>query len=255
MKNLASPITCPLCGKLSQAYTITEANIRFLDRRFREDKLDEAVTLCQVAWESFPGIRQTSETKTIVNGLIKGIEEQVNSALKPLDIITQMIFPLTKKLDDLASKLPENLKTEFDEISSQLNKQICLINDASTKSTEPVQRELRELALNINALMNKPNLIGAVKEKTLELGWQEVFTKDKVDRRGAPGQPDLVVEPFVELKGHYGSKIVVERKGGRQRFSGMHFQQLLTHTRSEGARFGVLLYDNDLNLLVEPKAD
>jgi hypothetical protein len=185
---------------------------------------------------------------------MKGIEDQVNNALKPLDLITKIIFPLSKKLDDLTSKLPENLKTEFDEINSQLARQLLLINDATTKSSEPVQRDLRELSLNINALINKPNLIGVVKEKTVELFWQEVFTKDKVDRRGAPGQPDLVIEPFVEFGGGcFGPKIIIERKGGKQRYCGTHLQQLFAHSRAEGARFGLLLYDNSSNLLEKQK--
>jgi hypothetical protein len=185
---------------------------------------------------------------------MKGVEDQLGIALKPLQMVTQIILPISKKLDDVASKLPENLKTEFDEINSQLAKQLHLISDATTKSTEPVQRDLRELSLSINAMMNKPNLIGVVKEKTLELGWQEVFTKDKVNRRGASGQPDLIVEPFVEIDGgRYGNKIVIERKAGRQRYCGSHLQQLLTHTRAEGARFGMLLYDDVSNLLENQK--
>jgi uncharacterized coiled-coil DUF342 family protein len=243
-------VFCPLCGSQPNGFNVSNSNLRFLLQRLDEKNLDDAITLSAVAWNNFPGLKLTADSKVVVNGLLKGIENQVNKAVAPLDRIIMMIQPLSQKLEGLAAKLPEDLRKEFNEINGQLTAQVKTIQDIAKGVAEPVQRDVKELSLSINAMINKPTSLGTVKEETLKLSWQEVFMKDKTCRKGGPGQPDLVVVPFLELSGaRFGQKIIVERKAGKQKYCGTHLQEAIEHTRAEGSHYGILVYDTCANLL------
>ena len=241
---------CPVCGNQANRFNVSRSNLIFLQKRFQDKNLDDAITLSAVAWNNFPGLKLNADSKAVINGLLIGIENQVNKAVAPLDKITMMIQPLSQKLEGLTAKLPDDVRKEFNEINLQLTAQMKTMQDVSKGVAEPVQRELKELSLSINTMINKPTSLGTVKEETLKLSWQEVFVKDKTCRKGGPGQPDLVVVPFLELSGaRFGQKIIVERKAGRQKYCGTHLQEAIEHTRAEGSRYGILVYDTCANLL------
>jgi hypothetical protein len=241
---------CPICGSETVNFNISEDNLRFLEQRFHDNNLDQAITLTSIAWNNFPGLRLNADSRTLINGLLKGVQEQVTNALTPLDMITKMVYPLSEKLEELIATLPEGVKKEFCEINLQLTEKLKLIHEAATSATEPVQRELKELNDTINQLINKPVSKGLVNEETLKLSWQEVFVKDKTFKKGGPGQPDLVIIPSLQLNGKgFGQKIVVERKAGRQKYCGTHFQEAIEHTKAEGSTYGILVYDAPSNLL------
>ena len=241
---------CPICGSETVNFNISEDNLRFLEQRFHDNNLDQAITLTSIAWNNFPGLRLNADSRTLINGLLKGVQEQVTNALTPLDMITKMVYPLSEKLEELIATLPEGVKKEFCEINLQLTEKLKLIHDAATSATEPVQRELKELNDTINQLINKPVCKGLVNEETLKLSWQEVFVKDKTFKKGGPGQPDLIIIPSLQLNGKgFGQKIVVERKAGRQKYCGIHLQEAIEHTKAEGSTYGILVYDAPSNLL------
>ncbi len=242
--------TCPICGNKTTNFSISENSLRFLEQRLHEKALDEAITLSNIAWNNFPGLRLTADSKAVINGLLTGIQDQVNGALKPLNAIIKIICPLNKRLEELIGKLPEDVKKEFGEINIQLTDELKSILEAAKNSTQPVQRDVKELSDAINLLINKPLIKGTVNEETLKLSWQEVFVKDKTFKKGGAGQPDLVVVPYFEFNGaRFGQKIVVERKSGKQKYSGNHLQEAIQHTKAEGSGFCVLVYDSPANLL------
>ena len=242
--------TCPICGSRVAKFNISENNLRFLEQRFHDNNLDQALTISCVVWHNFPSMRFDAESKTLINSMLKGVQEQVTNALMPLDMITKMVYPLSEKLEELIATLPEGVKNEFCEINLQLNEKLKLIHEAATSATEPVQRDLKELNDTINQLINKPVSKGLVNEETLKLSWQEVFVKDKTFKKGGPGQPDLVIIPSFQLNGKgFGQKIVIERKAGKQKYCGAHFQETVEHTKAEGSTYGILVYDAPSNLL------
>jgi hypothetical protein len=165
-------------------------------------------------------------------------------------MITKMVYPLSEKLEELTAKLPEDVKKEFYEINMQLNEKLKSIHEAATSATEPVQRDVKELSDTINQLINKPSSKGLVNEETLKLSWQEVFVKDKTFKKGGAGQADLVVIPYLQLRGtRFGQKIILERKAGRQKYCGTHLQEAIEHTKAEGSHYVILVYDTASNLL------
>ena len=184
--------------------------------------LDQAITLANIVWANFPGLRLNADSKTLINGLLKGVQEQVTSALTPLTLITKMVYPLSEKLqENLIETLPEGVKQEFSEINLQLTEKLNLIHEAATNATEPVQKDLRELNTTINQLINKPGSKGLVNEETLKLSWQEVFVKDKTFKKGGPGQPDLVIIPSLQLNGKsFGRKNCSGTKSRPEKYCG-----------------------------------
>jgi hypothetical protein len=246
----AALIKCPICRSEITNFNISEENLRFLEQRFHDNNLDQAITLASIVWNNFPGLRLNADSRTLINGLLKGVQEQVTNALTPLEMITKMVYPLSEKLEELIATLPEDVKKQFCEIDLQLEEKLKLIHEAATSATEPVARDLKELNDTINQLINKPVSKGLVNEETLKLSWQEVFIKDKTLKKGGAGQADLVIVPHLELKGKsFGQKIVVERKSGRQKYCGSHLQEAIEHTKAEGTTYGILVYDNPSNLL------
>ena len=246
--------TCPVCGNPATKFNISLINLDFLQQRLDEKNLDEAIVLSSVAWTNFPTLKLSADSKSVVNSLLKGVEEQISAALKPLNIARSTINPLIEKLESLIENLPQNLQGQFKNIKTELNERLESINQVAANSSKPVQEEIKELALCINTLISKPTSVGTLNEETLRLSWDEFFVKDKTYRKGYAGKPDLIVLPFVERNGvQVGQKIVIERKAGRQKYSGVHLQEAINHTRAEGAHFGMLIYDAPLNLVDSQK--
>lgn len=242
--------TCPICGNKTPNFNVGESSVRFLQQRLYDNTLDQAIALSKIVWESFPGLRLNADSKEIINNLLRGIQDQVTSTLKPLDIIANVVGSLSEKLEELIGTLPDGVKKEFCEMNFQLTEELKSIREAAASATEPVQRDLKELNDTINQLINKPVSKGLVNEETLRLSWQEVFVKDKTLKKGGAGQADLVIIPHLEINGKsFGQKIVVERKAGRQKYCGTHLQEAIEHMKAEGAVYGILVYDNPSNLL------
>ena len=241
---------CPLCGNRANTFSVSESNLRFLRSRTQEKNVNEAVNICAIAWNMFPELRLHNNAKEIVDLMLENIQQQLAKALVPLEMIAKLTSPLNEKLEGLIEKLPQDVKKQFQEITIQLAKETKTVQEIAKNSTEPIQKDLKDLAETINLLVNKPSIKGLANEQTLQLGWQETFIKDKIVRKGGAGQADLVVTPYLEFSGsRYGSKIVVERKAGAQKYSGSHLAEAIMHSKAEGSKFCILVYDSPANLL------
>ena len=170
-------VTCPLCGSQHNQFNISDPNLRFLLQRFDEKTLDDAITLSAIAWNNFPALKLTADSKTVINGLLKGIENQVSKAVAPLDKVIMMIQPLSQKLEGLTAKLPEDLRKEFNEINGQLTSQIKTMQDVAKGVAEPVQRDVRELSLSINAMDKQTYKLGNHKRRNPQAKLARSFCK------------------------------------------------------------------------------
>ncbi len=77
----AASIKCPLCGNETNNFNICDDNLRFLEQRFHDNNLDQSITLANIVWNNFPGLRLNADSKTLIDGLLKGVQEQVTNAL------------------------------------------------------------------------------------------------------------------------------------------------------------------------------
>jgi len=212
--------------------------------------LDEAIALSSIAWRNFPALRLSSDSKAMIDTLLADFREKVAKTIEPLEMVVKMATPLSIRLEGLIEKLPEDIKKEFTEISKQLTNELRSVQETAKNSTLPIEKDVKGLSDAINLLVNQPSTKGFVNEQTLQFGWQETFIKDKIVRKGGAGQADLVVTPYLEFSGsRYGSKIVVERKAGTQKYSGSHLAEAIMHSKAEGSKFCILVYDSPANLL------
>jgi hypothetical protein len=92
------------------------------------------------------------------------------------------------------------------------------------------------LVLNmISELVHKPNTKGNVGEKILANVWPQYFEHDDVKLVGNAGNEDLMVTPFLNSGiNNYGEKISIERKTGKQTYTGTHFKAAVDHAIDKG---------------------
>ncbi len=243
--------SCALCGgEQAELVALSEMNAEFLRERRTEGNLEEALTLARIAWNTFPAIRLDSTSKLLVSELLKSLQSEVAKTLTPIDGLGKSLLALSDKMSQLSDRLPESIRTEFKEANDKVAEQGRQIVDATLKAEDATRTEIRELGDTINELIHKPIQRGTVAEKTLAEVWQEAFVKDHVERVGGAGKPDIIVTPHIGNNGfRLGEPIVIERKAGKQKYSGQHLEQTVDHAKKTGSRWAVLVYDSEENLL------
>ena len=72
---------------------------------------------------------------------------------------------------------------------------------------------------------------GSVEEKILADTWPQHFNKDIIEKLGGAGREDFLVTPYLNngISG-YGDRISIERKSGRQAYTGAHFKEAIQHS-------------------------
>jgi gas vesicle protein/FtsZ-binding cell division protein ZapB len=240
---------CPLCGAANMPMTLNIQNVQFLAERAAEATLDECITMARIAWNNFPSLKLEAGSKELITEILKALQEQVNATLSPINQLSQTIMPLVDKLGGLTSKLPEDIRKEFSETNKQLSEQLKAFKEATDKSSQPVQQEIKSLSTTLAELIHKPIAKGTVAERTFGESWQEAFTKDQVKLIGGPGQPDLLVTPYLTFNGvRQGKKISLERKTGSQRYTAEHVIKGIEHAKLHGAPYCIIVYDTPENL-------
>ena len=151
-------------------------------------------------------------------------------------------------------KMPEDVRTNFQELSIQLTRELKSVEEAAKNSTQPIEKDVRQVCEMLNMLIFKPSIKGVASERALELLWQENFPADEVQQIGGSGAPDLMITPYLSEGDHLGQRILIERKTGqKRRYSGGDLHQTLRLAIKEGVKFAVLVYDLDENLTQSQK--
>lgn len=239
---------CPLCNSKAAEYSISPTNLQFLKEMNSAGNIDDSITLARIVWNNFPQLRLSADSKALIDKLLLSVQQEVKTILSPVDLITKTVNPLIQRLAELTDKLPENIKEEFADVNNELTQKMKTIEDAATKATDPVQKQVKDLSDAINQLVNKPNAKGKAGENMLGDCWQESFLKDKVEVLGGPGQSDIIIVPYLTDSQKYGERIVVERKTGKQKYNGHHLEKTISHAKSENSKYAVVVYDNPNNL-------
>jgi hypothetical protein len=84
-----------------------------------------------------------------------------------------------------------------------------------------------------------------VDEKILaEIGPRD-FDKDLIKMLGGAGREDFLVTPYLNNDVYsYGDRISVERKSGKQKYTGAHFEEAVRHSIERGATYSIIGYDS-----------
>lgn len=126
-------------------------------------------------------------------------------------------------------------------LTGHLNQIISSINAPST--------QIQQIYQMLSQLIYKPSVKGAAGEKILAEIWPQFFSKDIVEKLGGAGREDILVTPYLNngISG-YGDRISVERKSGKQVYTGEHFKDAIRHSIEKGATYSIIVYDAQENL-------
>jgi len=245
---------CPICGNQSHNFTIDIDNLEFLDMLAAQKKINAAMSMARVVWESLP---QSSEAKTIADELSKTLlestQKQFNRIFEPMKTFTET-FP--KLIEKLPEDLRKDVRQEFNETKIRLENEFKTLS-SSLKETlkemgfpEPHQLKLlSELIPSLLPLLNGllisqkvPSEKGKQGELELIKELREYYPEDDPKSLGGPGEPDIVAMP--RFNGTYlNQRILIESKKNESGWDRSFIQQVRKHMHLRGDNFAILAVD------------
>jgi hypothetical protein len=237
-------LMCIFCESGKTAINFTESNKQFLSERVRDGNIDEAITISRIAWDNFPILKESADTKKIVEMLLKGVQQTINQQiLAPITTSISGLNVLTATLE----KNPELIQKCSERTIQTLNENIKQIVAAINNGPTTVQ--IHQISEMLSQLIYKPNTKGSVGETILSEVWPQYFRQDIVDPLGGAGREDFLVTPYLNNGiSRYGDRISIERKSGRQMYKGAHFREAVQHAIDKGASYAIIVYDTQENL-------
>jgi hypothetical protein len=222
--------------------TLSEPNRNFLLARINDGKLDLAIALSRAAWETCSNLERAIDTNSIVqdlsNGLQKMFKEQVRD---PLTTIVTSLGALMTTLEQNPRLIQQCSEREIETLKTQFKALEGIINEPS--------KNMNLVVNMISEILHKPNTKGSIGEKILVEIWPHYFEHDDVRLVGNAGNEDLMVIPYLNSGiNNYGEKISIERKTGKQPYTGSHFKAAVDHAIDKGAPYAMLIYDTEENL-------
>jgi hypothetical protein len=235
-------VDCNFCEGGQRTVKLTESNRLFISKRITEGNIDDAITISRIAWDNFLILKESADTKKIAEILLKGIQQTIN---------TQILTPISASISGLnmlmstLEKNPELIRKCSDEtvrnLSTQLNQIVSSINSPNT--------QIMQIQQMLSQLVYKPSVKGSAGEIVLAEMWPQYFNKDLIERLGGAGREDFLVTPYLNngISG-YGDRISIERKSGKQVYTGAHFKEAIQHSVEKGATYSIIVYDTQENL-------
>ncbi|MDP9288123.1 MAG: hypothetical protein M3P08_07990 [Thermoproteota archaeon] len=235
-------VACNFCEGGKRVINLTESNKSFLSERIKDENIDEAITISRIAWDNFPILKESADTKKKVETLLNGVHQTINE---------QILSPITTSISGLnalmsaVEKNPELIQKCSDDTMRSLNGHLNQIVSSINGPTIQIQQIYQMLS----QLVYKPSVKGSVGEKILADIWPQYFGKDLIDMLGAAGREDFLVTPYLNNGiSSYGDRISVERKSGKQTYTGAQFKEAIRHSIEKGATYAIIVYDTQDNL-------
>ena len=182
---------CYFCNDSINEINLTESNRHFPLQRVKEHNLDEAITLSKVAWENFPLLRESADTKKIVETVLEGIQQNINNQIfAPLNENINALNTLTATLQNNPKQIQESSKQTTQSLKESIKQIIFSINNGPTV-------QIRQIQEMISQLVYKPNVKGSVGETVFADIWPQFYRFDFVERLGGSGREDFIVTPYL----------------------------------------------------------
>jgi hypothetical protein len=236
-------LLCIFCEGGKRVINFTGSNREFLSKRIRDGNVDEAITISRIAWDNFPILKESADTKKIVEPLLKGVQHTIYAQISnPLTTSVSGLNALIKTLEKNPQLIQECSKETTQNIIGQLNQIVSnIIGGPAT--------QIKQIYEMLSQLIYKPSVKGSVGEQILEDIWPKYFSKDVIEKLGGAGKEDFLVTPYVNngVSG-YGDIISIERKSGKQTYTGAHFTEAIQHSIEKGATYSIIVYDTQQNL-------
>jgi hypothetical protein len=234
---------CIFCNDSINEIDLTESNRNFLLQRVREHNLDEAVTISKIAWDNFPLLKESADTRKIVETVLEGIQQTVNNQIfSPITASINALNTLAATLQNNPRQIQESSKQTIQSLNESIKQVIFTINNGPTA-------QIRQIQEMMSQLLYKPNVKGSVGETLLADIWPQFYRFDFVERLGGSGREDFIVTPYLNSGiSRHGDKISIERKTGKQKYTGAHFNEAIQHSVARGIYYSIIVYDTEENL-------
>lgn len=190
----------------------------------------------------FPLLKESADTKKIVETLLSGVQQTVNSqVLAPLNTSISGLSALMSALEKNPEVIQKCSKETMQNLSGQLNQIITSINGPTM--------QIQQIYQMLMQLIYKPSVKGSIGEKALAEIWPRDFDKDIIKMLGGAGREDCLVTPYLNNGlNRYGERISIERKSGKQKYTGAHFDEAVRHSIERGAKYSIIVYDAQDNI-------
>src|SRR5215207_3947805 len=235
-------VDCDFCEGGRRVINFAESNKYFLSKRIRDGNVDEAITISRIAWDNFPILKESADTKKIVETLLKGVQQTINDqVLSPINTSISGLNALMSTLEKNPELIQKCSEDTMRNLNGHLNQILTSINGPTT--------QIQQIFQMLSQLMYKPSVKGSVGEKILVDIWPQYFNKDSIEMLGGAGREDFLVTPYLNngISG-YGNRISIERKSGQQTYTGAHFKEAIRHSIEKGATYAIIVYDTQDNL-------
>lgn len=236
-------LLCIFCEGGKKIIGLTESNKEFLSKRISDGNIDEAITISRIAWDNFPILKESADTKKIIEPLLKGVQQTIYAQISsPLSTSVSGLNALIRTLEKNPELIQECSKETTQNIIGQLNQIVSSIIGGPAA-------QIKQIYEMLSQLVYKPSVKGSVGEQILEDIWPKYFSKDVIERYGGAGKEDFLVTPYVNngVSG-FGDIISIERKSGKQTYTGAHFKEAIQHSIDKGATYSIIVYDTQENL-------
>jgi hypothetical protein len=232
-------VGCTFCEGGKRVISLTESNELFLSRRISDGNIDEAITIARIAWDKFPELKESADTKRVVETLLEGIVQKIQSQVfTPIGILISGMNGLKSTLE----KNPDLIQKCSDDTIQRLNERLSLIASS-------IEGPMSQMNGMLTQYFNKPSVKGSVGEKMLADIWQGKFERDSIVELSGAGRGDLLVTPYLNTGvSRPGDRISVERKSGKQKYTPDHLDQAVRHSIDRGATYSIIVYDTQDNL-------
>src|SRR5918996_4142762 len=239
-------IICDLCNDGKRTITLSDPNRNFILARVNDGKLDLAITYSRIAWETCSNLEKTVDTNSIVQDLLIGFQKMFNEQIRnPISTIVTSLGALMTTLEQNPKLIQQCSEREIETLKTQLSFQLKALEGTINEPS----KNMNLLVNMISEILHKPNTKGSIGEKILVEIWPQYFEHDDVRLVGNAGNEDLMVIPYLNSGiNNYGEKISIERKTGKQPYTGSHFKAAVDHAIDKGAPYAMLIYDTEENL-------
>lgn len=174
--------------------------------------------------------------------LLRGVQQTINAQiLTPINTSISGLNALMLTLEKNPVLIQKCSDETMRNINGHLNQIVSSINGPTT--------QIQQIYQMLSQLIYKPSVKGSVGEKILADLWPQYFNKDLIEMLGGAGREDFLVTPYLNngVSG-YGDRISIERKSGKQTYTGTHFKEAIRHAVEKGATYSIIVYDTQDNL-------
>jgi hypothetical protein len=178
-----------------------------------------------------------------VETVLEGIQQNINNQIfAPINASINALNTLTATLQNNPKQIQESSKQTIQSLNESIKQIVFTINNGPTA-------QIRQIQEMISQLVYKPNIKGSVGEMILADIWPQFYRFDLVEKLGGSGREDFIVTPYLNTGvSRHGDRISIERKSGKQKYSGTHFDEAVKHAVARGISYGIVVYDMEDNI-------